>query len=252
MSTSDRKYDIVVYGATGYTGRLCAEVLAKHPTNPRWAIAGRDKGRLKALRSKLSLPDSVGTIEANNSNQESLLAMLHQTKSIINIVGPFREMGAENVVKACIQTGTHYFDLSGETGFNATIASKYDDKAKEAKIVLAPSVGFDCLPFDLLTYLSIQHLQNDQKQQVGKVQVSGLVQGSFSGGTILSAMDMIDTEKAQMQTVRSDWLSPLKGFYQPFQSWSPFYSAPYKGHAIFTPFTIHNTRVSSCLSELVK
>lgn len=219
-------------------------MLAKHPSKPRWAIAGRDEARLKALREKLSLPSSVGTIEANNNDVDSLHAMLAQTKAIVNVVGPFRQMGGEKIVKACTQVGTHYFDLSGETGFNAAVAT-YDEAAKKAGIVLACSVGFDCLPFDLSTYLSVQHLQQVQKQQVGKVQVGCVMKGGVSGGTILSALDMIEQDKTQMQPIRSDWLASLTGkaTYQPIQSWSPFHFAPYAGNAIFTPFTIHNTRV---------
>lgn len=243
MASSTREFDVVVYGATGYTGRLCAEVLAKHPSKPRWAIAGRDQNRLKTLRSKLSLSSSVGTIEANNNNVKSLHNMAKQTRSIINIVGPFREMGAEKLVKACTEESTHYFDLSGETGFNETI-QKYDQAAKSNGIILAPSVGFDCLPFDLATFLAVNHLQKEQKEQVGQVEVTFKFKGGLSGGTILTMLDMIDTEKSQVQPVRSDWLSPIKGFYNPIQSPFPFFSQPFKGYAILSPFTLHNTRVS--------
>jgi short subunit dehydrogenase-like uncharacterized protein len=244
MSTESRKYDVVVYGATGYTGRLCAEVLASHPSQPRWAIAGRDKQRLQALRSKLQLTEQVGTIVANNDDVSSLENMLQQTKSIVNVVGPFRAMGAENVVQTCTKTSTHYFDLSGETGFNATV-SKYDKAAKEAGVVLAPSVGFDCLPFDLATYLSVQHLkaQQGKEEEVGKVEVSCKIVGGFSGGTVLSLLDMIDIDKTQVQSIRSDWLSPLRGIHKPMQRATPFFSTPYRAYAIFSPFTIHNTRL---------
>ncbi|UZJ56291.1 hypothetical protein CBS101457_005611 [Exobasidium rhododendri] len=244
MSAEDRKYDVVVYGATGYTGRLCAEVLAKHPTHPNWAIAGRDIKRLQALRSKLNLSDKIGTIEANNGDIGSLKSMLKQTKAIVNVVGPFREMGAEKVVQMCTEVGTHYFDLSGETGFNASVCT-YDEAARRAGIVLASSVGFDCLPFDLATYLSVQHLKSQQKKgdEVGSVEVSCKIIAGFSSGTISSALDMMDIDKTQMQSVRPDWLSPIQGINKAIQGFSPFYSAPYRGYAIFTPFTIHNTRL---------
>lgn len=236
-------------GATGYTGKLCAEVLSKHPSKPRWAIAGRDDTRLQALRKQLNLPKSVGTIAANNNDVKSLHAMLEQTSSIVNVVGPFRQMGAEKIVKACTETGTHYFDLSGETGFNATIA-KYDEAAKAKKIVIAPSVGFDSLPFDLSTYLAASHLKTKQKAQIGSVEVTAIFKGGISGGTIQSALDMTDVDKTQMQAVRSDWLSPMKGSHKPIQSSLPFYSAPFQRYGIFTPFTLHNTRVSRNISRV--
>jgi short subunit dehydrogenase-like uncharacterized protein len=262
MSESHRKYDVVVYGATGYTGRLCAEWLKTHPTKPKWAIAGRDKTRLQALRDKLSLPKSVGTIEANNNDYDSLISMLKQTRSIVNVVGPFRQMGAEQVVKACTEVGTHYFDLSGETAFNATV-QKYDEAAKSAGIILVPSVGLDSLPFDLSTYLAVQDLKEKQGEQAGMVQISIVFKGGLSGGTILSAMgksdlriqpvdvpslafasDMIDTDSNQVKATRSDWLSLMKGAYKPIESWKPFYAPPHNKYAFRSPLSFHNTRVS--------
>lgn len=101
-------------GATGYTGKLCCEYLAKHPSSPRWAVAGRDTARLSALRTQFNLPDSVGVIVANTSDPKTCEAMVEQTKSVVNLVGPYVRYNGEVLIKACLAKNTAYFDLSGE------------------------------------------------------------------------------------------------------------------------------------------
>jgi len=117
--------------------------LAQHSGNPSWALAGRNPERLEALSKKLGLSPKVGTIVAETSDLDSLRKMVQQTKAIINVAGPFRKLGAEKVVKACVENGVGYADLSGESAFNASL-NKYHEEAKRTGAIIAPSVGFDC------------------------------------------------------------------------------------------------------------
>lgn len=97
-----KQFETIVFGATGYTGVLASKYLAQHSGNPRWAIAGRDRKRLEALHSKLNLSKQVGIVVAETSDIDSLEKMVSQTKSIVNLAGPFRKLNAENLVKVSV------------------------------------------------------------------------------------------------------------------------------------------------------
>lgn len=182
---SQHKYDVVVFGATGYTGKKCAAHLSKHPGSPRWAIAGRSSSRLESLRKELNLSSDVGTIVANTSDAASVRSMVTQAKCLMNVVGPFRLLGGEAIATACVETGTHYLDLSGETLFNASLIENLGEKAKQKGVILAPSVGLDSMPFDLATYLAVQQLKKTGAQ-VGRVDTAFVAKGSVSPDRSLS------------------------------------------------------------------
>src|SRR5256884_7593398 len=114
---SSSKFDIVVYGATGFTGQLVAEYLAAHykgDANLKWAMAGRSKDKLAAVRDAIGAPSDTPLIVADASDPASLKAMVDQTKSVITTVGPYLLYG-NDLVAACAASGTDYFDLCGET-----------------------------------------------------------------------------------------------------------------------------------------
>lgn len=205
-----KKYDVVVYGATGYTGQLVCKYLLSHPEKRPWAVAGRSASRLSSLKSNLNLPSNVGVIEAENSNYASLTAMTSQTKALINIVGPYRPFKASEVVRACVETGTHYVDLSGETGFNKDIIDEFHLKAQAKGVTVSSSVGFDSLPFDLTTYLAAQKVKQltGGKSDVKLAECAYSLPDSLSAGTLASAISMAG-EKEQMSSTRGDWLSPI-------------------------------------------
>ncbi|PWN49883.1 hypothetical protein IE53DRAFT_411308 [Violaceomyces palustris] len=242
MSTP-REFDVVLYGATGFTGKICAKYLSKHPQNPKWALAGRNSERLKDLRSKLDLGDHVGTIQANSFDPDSLDAMAKRVKVVINIVGPYRKNNAEAVVKACVQNGTSYVDLSGETAFNATLIEKYHLAAQAKQSIIAPSVGFDSLPFDVTTFLAAQHAKQSAGpgSEIESVSVAVVAKGGISSGTISSAIDM-HLDKSQLSPGKPDWLSPVSGRHT-----SDWYGSKYfpqfKKYGAFSPFTPHNHRI---------
>lgn len=242
--TDKTKYDTVLFGATGFTGKLVAKYLRDHSGKPSWAIAGRSKERLERLRSELQLGQDVGVIEAENGRPETLAAMARQAKSVINVVGPFRKLGAEHVVAACVAEKAHYVDLSGETGFNETLIQEYHAKAKEAGIAITPSVGLDSLPSDLTTFLAVQFLKKELGCPGAEEAVVALKEVSnFSTGTLHSACDMADEDKRQMMFVDPGRLATQQPS-QPMKFTSSIWLPQYKGYGGSFLLSPHNIRVS--------
>lgn len=237
-----RQYDLVIFGATGFTGRLVCQYLLSHPASPSWAIAGRSKSRLSSLASDLKLPSSVGQITAETADYSSLTAMAKQAKVVVNIVGPYRPFKASEVVRACVETGTHYVDLSGETGFNSDVIKEFHLKAQAKGITIACSVGFDSLPFDLTTYLAVQKVkQLGGGEEVVLAECAYDLPESLSAGTLASAVSMA-SEPDQMYAIKGDWLSPVTkpGSLQ----FEPVRWFPQRGRwGAMTTFSIHNTRM---------
>jgi short subunit dehydrogenase-like uncharacterized protein len=184
---SDRTYAVVLLGATGFTGRLTAAHLARRlsGTTTRWAIAGRDRDKLEALRDEL--PGDPGVEVADVTDPASLAALARATDVLATTVGPYARYG-EAVVEACVDAGTEYADITGEPGFVARIRDRFDAPAREAGIRLVSCCGFDSVPHDLGVRFTVQHLPDDAPTTVrGYVHATG----RFSGGTAASALDAI-------------------------------------------------------------
>ncbi|MGD2134058.1 MAG: saccharopine dehydrogenase NADP-binding domain-containing protein [Maricaulaceae bacterium] len=191
-----RPFDVVVYGATGFTGRLVAEHLVKAHGQDRdlaWAMAGRSETKLAEVRDEVGAPADLPTIVANADDHASLREMCFQTRVVISTVGPYQLYG-EPLIAACAETGTDYVDLCGEPAWMAAMIEKYDAAAKASGARIVFSCGFDSIPFDL----GVWFLQTHAKERFGAPcpQVKGRVRrmkGTFSGGT---AASMIATMKA--------------------------------------------------------
>lgn len=190
MSKSDREFDIIVYGATGYTGRLVAEYLDQHYGNkdgaPKWAMAGRSLSKLEEVRDAIGVPSDTPLIVANSDDSASLVAMCERTKVVLTTVGPYQLYG-DDMVAACVKTGTDYADLCGEPGWMREQIDLHHDAAKQSGSRICFSSGFDSIPFDL----GVLMLQKEAKKKFGKPapRVKGRVramQGTFSGGTAAS------------------------------------------------------------------
>ncbi|ANU07027.1 saccharopine dehydrogenase family protein [Paraurantiacibacter namhicola] len=184
------EFDLIVYGATGYTGRLVAQYLHEHYSGrddgPTWAMAGRNLQKLNAVRSEMGIPDSVMLVVADASAPETLDAMVERTKVVVTTVGPYQLYG-EPLLAACVKSGTHYADLCGEPAWMAQMIEKYGAAAEASGARIAFSSGFDSIPFDL----GVLMLQEEAKSRFGKPfqRVKGRVrkmQGTFSGGTAAS------------------------------------------------------------------
>lgn len=195
MAKADRPFDIVVYGATGYTGRLVAEFLAHHHAGSgvKWAMAGRSKAKLAEVRDLIGAPADTPLIEANSDDPASMKALAEGTRVVLTTVGPYQLYG-EPLVKACAEAGTDYADLCGEPGWMREMIDKYDAEAKASGARISFSSGFDSIPFDL----GVLMLQKEAVKRFGKPapRVKGRVramQGAASGGTVAS---LTETMKA--------------------------------------------------------
>jgi short subunit dehydrogenase-like uncharacterized protein len=183
------EFDVVVYGATGFTGQLVAEYLNQQYGNNSgvtWAMAGRSADKLAEVRDIIGAPSDTPLIMADSSDASSLTAMANRAKCVLTSVGPYTLYG-EPVVKACVEAGADYVDLCGEVLFMREMISKYEAAAKETGARLVFSCGFDSIPFDL----GVQYLQEESVKAFGQPmsRVRGRMrsmQGTLSGGTAAS------------------------------------------------------------------
>jgi short subunit dehydrogenase-like uncharacterized protein len=178
-----REYELVVYGATGFTGRLVSEYLAGHASSlrgdapMRWAIAGRSRRKLERVAARL--PMQVGIIEADASDGASLEAMAAQARVVVTTVGPYAQLG-EPLVKACLAARTDYLDITGEPAFVDTLLARYDAEARDAGVLIINCCGFDSIPADLGTLYTVQQLPEGAAKSV-RAYVK--TRGKPSGGT---------------------------------------------------------------------
>ena len=185
----ERQFDIAVFGATGFTGRLVAEYLAKqYPAGSgvRWAMVGRSEDKLKSVRDEIGAPAETPLVVANADDTASIRSLVESTKLVLTTVGPYQLYG-NDLVAACAAAGTDYVDLCGEPAWMRQMIDKHQDAAKASGARIVFSCGFDSIPSDLGVFL----LQDEAKKKFGAPcdRVKGLVRsmkGTFSGGTAAS------------------------------------------------------------------
>ncbi|PDT86915.1 saccharopine dehydrogenase [Bradyrhizobium sp. Y36] len=219
---SSAKFDIVVYGATGFTGQLVAEYLAAHYKDDKslkWAMAGRSLDKLKSVRDAIGASADTPLIVADASDATSLKAMAEQTMSVITTVGPYQLYG-EELLAACVATGTDYFDLCGEPIWMRQMIDKYEAAAKESGARIVFSCGFDSVPFELGTFF----VQEEAKRVFGApaARVKGRVRdmrGTLSGGTAASAKATFDAvaKDISLIAILNDPFALTPGFTGPKQ-----------------------------------
>jgi short subunit dehydrogenase-like uncharacterized protein len=187
--TSSSKFDIVVYGATGFTGQLVAEYLAAHyagKSDPKWALAGRSLEKLASVRDAIGAPADTALIRADASDPASLKAMVDQTRSVLSTVGPYQLYGSE-LVAACVATGTDYFDLCGEPVWMRQMIDAHQATAQSSGARIVFSCGFDSLPFELGVFFCQETAMKILGAPVGRVKGRvRAMKGTFSGGTAAS------------------------------------------------------------------
>jgi len=190
-----REFDVVLFGATGYTGQKVADYLARNaPPDLKWAIAGRTAAKLAEVKARLSGESAsrVGVIEASVDDPASLARMTARTRVLVTTVGPFIDYG-EPVAAACVESGTDYVDSTGEPAFVERLIERYDARAKEKGVRLVPSSGFDSVIADMGVYFAIRELPSDRPM---KVEGFVKMKAAFSGGTERSAIKSLGSERS--------------------------------------------------------
>lgn len=195
-----REHDIVVFGATGFTGALTAEYLAKNaPDDCRWALAGRNRGKLEAVRARLAEIDPSLTdlplLHADVTDRESLRAVAESARVVITTVGPYIEYG-EPLVAACAEAGTDYVDLTGEPEFVDRMYVRWHKVAQSTGARIVHACGFDSIPHDLGVWFTVQQLPEGAPLRVRGMLRAG---GRLSGGTFASAMTAFSRARQMKQ-----------------------------------------------------
>ncbi|MBN8228511.1 saccharopine dehydrogenase NADP-binding domain-containing protein [Corallococcus macrosporus] len=195
-------FDIILWGATGFTGRLVAEYLARTQDTHRakWAIAGRDAAKLEQIRSELVKvrPEfaDLPVVLADAKDAASLDAMVAKTRVIISTVGPYARYGNE-LVAACVRAGTDYCDLTGEVQWMRKTIDAHDARARETGARIVHTCGFDSIPSDLGTLMLQDYMREKHGGHCDQVRFHlTRMRGGFSGGTIASMMDTLAAVKA--------------------------------------------------------
>ena len=204
--SAERTFDVVVFGATGFTGRLASEYLARKMASApfRWAIAGRNRGKLEEIKKALEAIDpacaAVGVLEASVDDKPSLARMARAARVVLTTVGPYAEHG-EPVVEACVAEGTDYVDITGEPDFVDRTVARFDESARKAGIRIVSCCGFDSIPHDIGVFYTVKELARPE----AALKIEGFVRatGTFSGGTWQSAIGAMSNLRASAKGKRA-------------------------------------------------
>lgn len=212
-----REYEFILLGATGYTGKLCAEhITTSLPTNLKWAVAGRSHERLSAVVEELKPYNSDRVqpdIEVTSLSLDDMRSLTQKTRLILNTVGPYYRY-CSPVVQACAENGTHYLDVTGETPWVYEMIQKYHETAKASGAIIIPEIGLESAPSDLLAW-SLASLVKT-KLSVGTKEIVASVHemnSQPSGGTLATATGILDHYSlGEFAKSTAPWaLSPIKG-----------------------------------------
>ena len=185
-------FDLVLQGATGFTGQLAAEELAlRAPKDLRWAVAGRDRARVTALAAKLGVP----AIIADGLDPLAVADLAKQTRVVLSCAGPFSRYG-DLLIDACVEHGTHYADLTGELPWIERIIARHHERCTSEGTTLVPASGFDSVPADLGVFTLRQELDQD-------VPLNGFfsVRGGLNGGTLQSGIALGEQGELRPKTM---------------------------------------------------
>jgi short subunit dehydrogenase-like uncharacterized protein len=191
-----RDHDIVLFGATGFTGKLVAEYLARHaPKSVRWAIAGRNKAKLEAVKRDLVAIDpalaELPVLVADGHDQASLDAIVPKTRVVCTTVGPFGEHGRK-LVSTCARSGTHYCDITGEVPFIRASIDENHAKAVETHARIVHCCGFDSIPSDLGVFILWDHARKQGGSLSWTKGFVGEMSGTASGGTAATMLAIVE------------------------------------------------------------
>ena len=194
----ERKYDVVLYGASGFTGKQTVQYFAAHadPSQVRWAIAGRNRQALEAAKSQAGPQASaIDILVADAQDQDALDKIASQTRVLLSTAGPFALYGTK-VVDACVRFGSHYVDITGETPWVKDLIERYHEPAAATGTRIVPCCGFDSVPSDLGAYLIARHIRKNLG--VACKEVKGYFQfaGGVNGGTLATGFNLYESGQA--------------------------------------------------------
>ena len=179
----NREYDLIIYGASGFTGRLAVEYLDENYSDLNWAIAGRNEDKLVNIsKNSKCKPDYF---IADSNDNENLLRIASKTRVIASLAGPFNKY-SNNLVTQCVEAGTHYLDITGENIWVRDLIDKHHEAAEKKQIKIIPSCGYDSIPSDMGCF----YLQRSLNQELQSIDGYHRGNGGVSGGTIESAFSM--------------------------------------------------------------
>ena len=218
-----RDFDLIIWGATGFTGNLVCDYINKNYNERelRWAIAGRNKKKILKLQQKLKIDDSR-TIIADSSDKDSLVKMVKKSKVVCTTVGPYAKYGT-NLVEACIEGETNYCDITGETQWIRRIIDRFHTKAKEKNIKIINSCGFDSIPSDMGVFYSQKIILEKTGKYASTInmRVAG-AKGGISGGTYNSLSNVLEEaliDKEVRKTLTNPYgLNPIDKQFGPDKS----------------------------------
>jgi short subunit dehydrogenase-like uncharacterized protein len=248
-----RPYDLIVFGATGFTGRLVADYLQQSQgrNRLRWALAGRQSQKLEQVRDAIGAPADLPLLTADVTDANAMAALVLQTRAVITTVGPYQRHG-EALVTACAAAGTDYVDLCGEPLWMAQMIERLQAPAAASGARIVFSCGFDSIPFDLgvvfLQQALIERYGMPAREVRGRVKV---MKGTMSGGTAASALATVaqTAGNAQMAAVLANPFALTPGFQGPpqpdddgaaYDDWARAWTGPFMMAVIDTK-NVHRT-----------
>lgn len=259
--TETREFDVVLYGATGFTGRQAVVHFARHaPPELRWAVAGRSAEKLQAIAEQCPQPDGAArpVIVCDSADTDAVRSMADRTRVLLTTVGPYARYGTP-IVDACVAARTHYTDITGETSWVRSLIDRHHAQAASDGTRIVPFCGFDSVPSDLGTLIAVAHLRESRGVPTRRVKAFHRGRGGVNGGTIASFLAM--AESGGTAAMRDPILlnpAGMRGGDRPEAEPDPV--LPHRDRdigAFAAPFVMGpiNTRVvrrSACLAELAQ
>ena len=192
----ERPLDVVLFGATGFTGRLVADYLAaQHARDVKWAIAGRSADKLAKVKSELAKIDGalseLPVLVGDSADKNAMAEIAKKTRVVCTTVGPYAKYGGP-LAAACAENGTSYCDLTGEVPFIRKSIDQNHARAQETRARIVHCAGFDSIPSDLGVWILHEHFQKLGKKLASASFFCGPMKGGFSGGTVASMMEILD------------------------------------------------------------
>ncbi|KRX00013.1 hypothetical protein PPERSA_05515 [Pseudocohnilembus persalinus] len=250
---SERKYDLVMYGATGFTGFECCKYIAQNYPNLKWAIAGRSHKKLQEQKQKLTgidpaLEKKLDILVADSQSLQDLRSIISDTRVILSTVGPFAKYG-NYVIALCAQYGTNYVDSTGECDWVKGTIEKYDELAHKSGANIVSQCGYDSVPFDMSTYFMAEYFKKNN-DQLKHMEIYLENKGGISGGTLATVELFMSNRLVYDQCLKFDPFLKLTGKqeksqfrFKPLHRLAPSYSKEEKCYLSINPQDVSNIEI---------